>query len=203
VNADPIVNNRLNSLFLPNYCVSQAEKVIPATDLTEQISTAGMEASGTGNMKFALNGSLIIGTLDGANIEIMEEVGEANIFIFGLKAEEVEEKLFSGYQPQVYYDAEPELRAAIELIASGFFSPGQPDLFKPILENLFRYNEPFMVLADYRAYIDCHDRVSTAYLDTEDWTRRSILNTAHMGKFSSDRAVMEYAREVWDVKPVE
>ncbi|MCJ7594340.1 MAG: glycogen/starch/alpha-glucan phosphorylase, partial [Desulfobacterales bacterium] len=155
VNSDPAVNHLLKLIFLPNYCVSQAEKVIPAADLSEQISTAGMEASGTGNMKFALNGALIIGTLDGANVEIMEEVGKENIFIFGLTSDEVKEKFSKGYQPRDYYDSDSELRAALDMIASGFFSPGDRGLFKPVLDGLFVFNDPFMVLADYRSYIDC------------------------------------------------
>jgi starch phosphorylase len=196
------MDGRLKVIFLPNYCVSQAEKVIPATDLSEQISTAGMEASGTGNMKFALNGSVIIGTLDGANIEIMEEVGKENIFIFGLTAEEVNARKEERYIPQDVYDGDPELRKAVDMVASGFFSPGEPFLFKPLLESLFTPNEPFMVLADYRSYIECQEGVSRSYLDVEEWTRRSILNTAHMGYFSSDRTVLEYAEEVWHVKPL-
>ncbi|MFH1122657.1 MAG: glycogen/starch/alpha-glucan phosphorylase [Pseudomonadota bacterium] len=202
VNSDPAVNHMLKLIFLPNYCVSQAEKVIPAADLSEQISTAGMEASGTGNMKFALNGALIIGTLDGANVEIMEEVGEENIFMFGLTADEVKEKLSKGYQPRDYYGSDSELRAALDMIASGFFSPGERDLFRPVLDGLFAYNDPFMVLADYRSYMDCQGLVDEGYLDTEGWTRRSILNTAGMGKFSSDRTVLEYARDIWNVKPL-
>ncbi|MBN1103810.1 MAG: glycogen/starch/alpha-glucan phosphorylase [Deltaproteobacteria bacterium] len=202
VNADPAMDGRLKVLFLPNYCVSQAEKVIPATDLSEQISTAGTEASGTGNMKFALNGSMIIGTMDGANIEIMEEVGEQNIFIFGLTAEEVNARRAEGYRPQDIYDGDPELRKAVDMIASGFFSPGEPFLFRPLLESLFRQGEPFMVLADYNSYVKCHEEVSRCYLDVEEWTRRSILNTAHMGYFSSDRTVLEYAEQIWKVKPL-
>jgi len=202
VNADPTMEGRLKVVFLPNYCVSQAEKVIPAADLSEQISTAGMEASGTGNMKFALNGSVIIGTLDGANIEIMEEVGVENIFTFGLNAEEVDRRRAEGYRPQDYYDADSELRKALDMIASGFFSPGQPFLFNPLLESLFRPGERFLVLADYRSYVECQEKVSDCYLDTDGWTRRSILNTANMGYFSSDRTILEYAREIWNVEPL-
>jgi starch phosphorylase len=202
VNSDPAMDGKLKAVFLPNYCISQAEKVIAAADLSQQISTAGMEASGTGNMKFAMNGSLIIGTLDGANIEIMEEVGKENFFLFGLNEEEVLRKRREGYRPQVYYDADPELRAAVDMIASGFFSPGDPFLFRPLVESLFRQAESFMVLADYRSYMDCHDQVSRSYLDSEEWTRRSILSMARMGHFSSDRAILEYAKDIWHVKPL-
>jgi glycogen phosphorylase len=202
INSDPTVGDRLKVFFLPNYCVSQAEKVIPATDVSEQISTAGMEASGTGNMKFALNGSLIIGTLDGANIEIQAEVGERNMFVFGLSAADVEEKRNAGYDPRQYYDTDPELRGAMDMIASGFFSPGDSGLFRPLVDSLLRPNEPFMVLADYRSYVACQEAVTRTYLDPEEWTRRSILNTARMAKFSSDRTVMEYAEEIWKVKPL-
>ncbi|MBM4272012.1 MAG: glycogen/starch/alpha-glucan phosphorylase [Deltaproteobacteria bacterium] len=202
VNSDPAVGDRLKVLFLPNYCVSQAEKIIPATDLSEQISTAGMEASGTGNMKFALNGALIIGTLDGANIEIMEEVGKENIFIFGLTADEVARKLQEGYEPFDYYNSDAELKSVIDMIYSGFFSPDDPHLFKPVVDALFRCNEPFMILADYRSYVQCQENVSNAYSNEEEWTRRSIRSTAGMGKFSSDRAVLEYAREIWNIEPL-
>ncbi|PKN65996.1 MAG: glycogen phosphorylase [Deltaproteobacteria bacterium HGW-Deltaproteobacteria-15] len=202
VNSDPSMDGKLKVAFLPNYCVSQAEKVIAGADLSQQISTAGMEASGTGNMKFAMNGALIIGTLDGANIEIMEEVGKENFFLFGLTEEEVLKKKKEGYRPQAYYDGDPELRAAMDMIASGFFSPGDPFLFKPLVDSLFRQSESFMVLADYRSYIECQDQVSSSYLDAEEWTKRSILNTARMGYFSSDRAVLEYAKEIWNVEPL-
>ncbi|MDD5206493.1 MAG: glycogen/starch/alpha-glucan phosphorylase, partial [Desulfobacterales bacterium] len=202
VNSDPSMDGKLKVAFLPNYCVSQAEKVIAGADLSQQISTAGMEASGTGNMKFAMNGALIIGTLDGANIEIMEEVGKENFFLFGLTEEEVLKKKKEGYRPQAYYDGDPELRAAMDMIASGFFSPGDPFLFKPLVDSLFRQSESFMVLADYRSYIECQDQVSRSYLDAEEWTKRSILNTARMGYFSSDRAVLEYAKEIWNVEPL-
>ncbi len=201
INNDPTVNTRLQVLFLPNYCVSQAEKLIPAADLSEQISTAGMEASGTGNMKFALNGALTIGTLDGANIEIMEEVGKENIFIFGLKADEVDKLKNDGYDPRSWYENDPELKSAVDLIRSGHFSPHQPDLFLPILTDLLDHGDRYMVLADYRSYIQTHETVNRIYQDTAEWTRRSILNTARMGKFSSDRAVQEYASRIWNVSP--
>jgi glycogen phosphorylase len=202
INADPEAADVLKVIFVPNYCVSQAEKLVAATDLSQQISTAGMEASGTGNMKFALNGAIIIGTLDGANVEIMEEVGRDNIFIFGLTVDEVKEKLARGYMPHAFYDADPELRAAIDMINSGRFNPSEPHLFDPVINALFSFNEPYMVFADYRSYVDCQDRVAAAWLDPETWTRRSILSTARMGYFSSDRTIAEYAKDIWKVTPI-
>jgi glycogen phosphorylase len=202
VNNDPDIKGRLRLLFLPNYCISQAEKVMPAADLSEQISTAGMEASGTGNMKFSLNGALTIGTLDGANVEIREEVGPENFFLFGLRAEEVERMRQTGYNPVQYYESDPELKRALDQIGSGYFSPAEPSLFAPILEALLRDGDYFLVLADYRSYVDTQDRVDELFNDPEEWTRKAILNTAHMGKFSSDRAVLEYAREIWGVPPL-
>jgi glycogen phosphorylase len=202
VNNDPDVNKQLRILFLPNYCISQAEKVIPAADLSEQISTAGYEASGTGNMKFALNGALTIGTLDGANVEIMEEVGEENIFIFGLKAGEVKAMRNGGYDPVIYYESDPELKRAMDMIAEGRFSPSEPDLFVPIIDTLLRQGDYYMLLADFRAYIQAQERVDALYVDQDQWVRRAILNTANMGKFSSDRAVMEYARKIWNIEPL-
>lgn len=202
INNDPDVRGRLRLLFLPNYCISQAEKVIPAADLSEQISTAGMEASGTGNMKFALNGALTIGTLDGANVEIREEVGPENFFLFGLTAEEVEQLRRGGYDPTHYYESDPELKRAVDQIASGRFSPGEPTLFAPIVDNLLRRGDYFLLLADYRSYVDTQDQVDALFRNPDEWTRKTILNTANMGKFSSDRAVMEYAREIWDVQPL-
>jgi glycogen phosphorylase len=202
VNNDPDVRGKLRLLFLPNYCISQAEKVIPAADLSEQISTAGMEASGTGNMKFALNGALTIGTLDGANVEIMEEVGSENFFLFGLKAEEVENMRRMGYDPSRFYESDPELKRVIDQIASGLFSPAEPQLFAPIVDVLLRKGDYFLVLADYRSYVDTQGRVDELFRNKEEWTRKTIINTANMGKFSSDRAVMEYAREIWGVQPL-
>lgn len=190
-------------LFLPNYCVSQAEKIISAADLSEQISTAGMEASGTGNMKMALNGALTIGTLDGANVEIMNEVGPENIFIFGLTAEDVVALRTGGYDPGHYYGNDPELQRVLEMIGSGFFSPAEPDLFAPIVRALLDQGDYYMLLADYRPYIIAQEAVSRLFLDPHQWTRRSILNTAHMGKFSSDRSILDYARDIWNVQPVE
>ncbi len=202
VNSDPHVRGRLRVLFLPNYCVSQAEKIIPAADLSEQISTAGMEASGTGNMKMALNGALTIGTLDGANIEIMEAVGRENIFIFGLTAEEVQAKRLEGYDPNQYYHKDEELRRALDMIAQGSFSPYDPGLFAPIIRSLREQGDFYMLLADYRAYISTQESVSRMFADPERWARSSILNTARMGRFSSDRAIMEYAEQIWHVQPL-
>jgi glycogen phosphorylase len=203
INNDPVASGLLQVVFLPNYCVSQAEKIIPAADLSEQISTAGMEASGTGNMKFALNGALTIGTLDGANVEILQEVGEENIFIFGHKAEEVSEFKSRGYNPRDIYEKDIELKSAVDLISSGFFSRGDFHLFEPIIDALLNKGDYYCVLADYRAYMDAQDLVARLYRQPDEWARRAILNTANMGKFSSDRAVSEYAQKVWNVSPVE
>lgn len=202
VNHDPDVRNRLKVVFLANYNVSLAQRVYPAADLSEQISTAGKEASGTSNMKFALNGALTIGTLDGANVEIRDAVGAENFFLFGLTAPEVADKKSQGYHPWAYYNANEELRQVLDQIDSGFFSSGNADLFKPLVESL-KSRDEYLLLADYQAYIECQDRVSQAYRDRESWNRMSILNTARMGYFSSDRAVREYAEEIWHVKPVQ
>ena len=202
INADSVVGNALKVLFLPNYCVSQAERVIPATDLSEQISTAGMEASGTGNMKFALNGALTIGTLDGANIEIREEVGAENFFLFGLTEDEVVEKRSQGYNPWEIYESSLELKKTLDMIATGYFCVDNPGLFRPIVDSLLVHGDYYLVLADYENYIATQDRVAATYQDVAAWTRKSILNTAKMGKFSSDRAVMEYARNIWNVAPL-
>jgi starch phosphorylase len=202
VNRDPICRDRLAVLFLPNYCVSQAEKLVPAADLSEQISTAGMEASGTGNMKFALNGALTIGTLDGANIEIRDEVGEENVFIFGLRAEEVTDLKKSGYDPGRYYREDPVLAQVLDAIRSGHFSPEEPDLFAPIVEELLYRGDRYLVLADFRDYLRAQDEAAQLFLDPERWTRCSILNTSNMGRFSSDRAIQEYAEKIWKVKPL-
>jgi glycogen phosphorylase len=201
VNKDPEIGERLKVVFLPDYRVSLAEKIIPACDLSEQISTAGKEASGTGNMKFALNGAMTIGTLDGANVEILEEVGEENIFIFGLKAHEVTEARAVGYDPRRFVERSANLRAVIDLISSGFFSPDQSGLFKPLVDSLLKDDE-YMLMADFDEYVKCQDRVSELYRDTEAWTRMSILNVARMGKFSSDRTIEEYCRDIWKVQPV-
>jgi starch phosphorylase len=201
VNLDPQVAGRLKVVFLPNYRVSLAEKIFPGSDLSEQISTAGKEASGTGNMKFALNGALTIGTLDGANIEIREEVGEENFFLFGLTADEVQDLWRRGYRPRDYYDRDAELKAVIDLIWSGFFEPDHPELFRPLVQALLDH-DPYLLLADFRSYVDCQSTVAKAYLDPERWTRMAILNIARMGKFSSDRTIREYARDIWQTQPV-
>ncbi|UCF65909.1 MAG: glycogen/starch/alpha-glucan phosphorylase [bacterium] len=202
VNQDPEVKDKLRVLFMANYSVSQAQMIIPAADLSEQISTAGMEASGTGNMKFALNGALTIGTLDGANIEIQDEVGKENIFIFGLTAAEVQELRETGYNPGDFYEKNPELRKAIDMIQSGYFSPSEPTLFQPIIDSLFKGNDYYLVLADYEAYIKCQEKVTKIYKDQRRWTKMSIINVARVGKFSSDRTIMEYAKDIWKVKPM-
>ncbi|MBN1835818.1 MAG: glycogen/starch/alpha-glucan phosphorylase [Spirochaetales bacterium] len=202
VNNDPAAAGHLKVVFLPNYGVSLAEIIIPAAELSEQISTAGTEASGTGNMKFALNGALTIGTLDGANVEMREEVGEENIFVFGLSAEEVARRRAGGYDPRRLLESQPELRRILEMIGSESFSSGQPGLFAPILRSLLEGGDPYMLVADFEAYRGCQERVAQTYRNPELWTRMSILNVAGMGRFSSDRTVAEYAREVWGVEPV-
>jgi starch phosphorylase len=194
------VRDTLKVVFLPNYCVSQAERVIPATELSEQISMAGMEASGTGNMKFALNGALTIGTLDGANVEILHEVGEENFFLFGHTAEELRTLRQGGYDPAGLVRADQELAEVLGLLSSGVFAKGDRQLYDPIRQSLLEYGDPFFVLADYRAYLDAQERASEAYRERDQWTRRAILNTANMGLFSSDRAVAQYAREIWNTQ---
>jgi starch phosphorylase len=201
VNADPDVNSQLRVAFIPNFNVRSAHLIYPAADLSEQISTAGKEASGTGNMKFMLNGALTIGTLDGANVEMRDEVGEDNFFLFGLTEAEVARVKASGYRPADRIDADPELAAVLDLIASGRFSHGDTEVFRPLVDNL-RYDDPFLVLADYTAYVACQQRVGAAWQDIARWTRMSILNTARSGKFSSDRAITEYCDDIWGVGPV-
>uniref|UniRef100_A0A8C3KU38 Alpha-1,4 glucan phosphorylase n=1 Tax=Calidris pygmaea TaxID=425635 RepID=A0A8C3KU38_9CHAR len=200
VNNDPVVGSKLKVIFLENYRVSLAEKVIPATDLSEQISTAGTEASGTGNMKFMLNGALTIGTMDGANVEMAEEAGEENLFIFGMRVEDVTELDREGYNAQKYYDQLPELKKAVDQIKSGFFSPKDPDLFKDVVNMLFHHDR-FKVFADYEAYVKCQEKVSELYLNSKAWTKMVIRNIAAAGKFSSDRTIKEYARDIWHVEP--
>jgi len=200
INRDTATNQILKVVFLPNYRVSLAEVIYPGADVSEQISTAGYEASGTSNMKFALNGALTVGTLDGANIEIMEEVGRENIFIFGLTAEEVI-SLRSGYRPLDYYHANPALKQAIDLIREGFFSPDQPGLFQPLMD-LLLYEDRYMVLADFDAYHQAQMGVDALYCDTEEWTKKSILNVARIAKFSSDRTILEYNQDIWRAAPV-
>jgi starch phosphorylase len=201
VNNDPDVAGRLKVVFLANYSVSLGQFAYPAADLSEQISTAGKEASGTGNMKFALNGALTIGTLDGANVEIREEVGADNFFLFGLTAQQVKELKASGYKPTDYYQSNPELKLVIDQMASGFFSPKEPGLFMSLVDALLHSDE-YMLLADFQAYLDCQKTVSQAFRNQDNWTRMSILNVARIGKFSSDRTIAEYCKQIWNVEPV-
>jgi starch phosphorylase len=200
INGDPQIQNKMKVVFLPNYRVSLAQKIIPAADLSEQISLAGTEASGTGNMKMMLNGAVTIGTLDGANVEILEEVGEENIFIFGLKAEEVEQRRGS-YNPWDIYNSDEEIRQALTLIEKDFFSLLEPGIFKPLIQSLLDGGDHFMLLADLRDYIQTQERVDAAYRNTELWDRMAILNVARAGKFSSDRTIKEYASEIWHLEP--
>jgi len=201
VNADPDVNTRMKVAFVPNFNVQNAHLIYPAADLSEQISTAGLEASGTGNMKFSMNGALTIGTLDGANVEIREEAGAENFFLFGLTVEEVAHLKGSGYRPENTLLANPELFEAMRLVERGHFSGGDTEVFWPLVENLGRH-DPYLVLADYASYVACQGEVTAAWRDTERWTRLSILNTARSGKFSSDRAIREYCEEIWNVAAV-
>ena len=200
VNHDPMVAGKQQVAFIPNYDVSSASVIIPAADLSEQISTAGTEASGTGNMKLALNGAMTIGTLDGANIEIRQAVGEENIFIFGLNADEVDHLRAEGYRPRDYYDSNEELRQALDMIRDGFFSPSEPGRYRDLVQNLLEVDN-FMVLADYESYMREQERVDELYRDQDAWTRRAMLNTARMGYFSIDRTVAEYAEKVWGIVP--
>ena len=201
INTDPAVRDSLKVVFLPNFNVSTGQKLYPAAELSEQISTAGKEASGTGNMKFCMNGALTIGTLDGANIEIREEVGAENFFLFGLTAAEVQTLKAQGYNPMDVYHSNPELKVVIDLIADGYFSRGDRELFRPLVNTLL-HGDPYMLLADFQSFVDCQSQVSQAYLDKEHWTRMSILNVARSGKFSSDRTIKEYCQDIWKVKPV-
>ncbi len=199
INNDPDVNGRLRVAFVPDFNVQKSHVIYPAADLSEQISTAGKEASGTGNMKFAMNGALTIGTLDGANIEIRQEVGEENFFLFGLVEDEVERVRRDGYRPAAFIERDARLADVLHLIESGHFSHGDTQIFRPLVENL-KWSDPFLVLADYADYVACHERVAAAWEDSGRWTRMSILNTARSGKFSSDRAIREYCDEIWDVR---
>ena len=198
---DPAVRNRLKVVFFPGFNVKSAQHIYPAADLSEQISTAGKEASGTGNMKFALNGALTIGTLDGANVEIREEVGEDNFFLFGLTLEQVTELRSRDYRPRDYYEQNSMLREVLDLIGSGALSKGDKELFRPIVDNLLGH-DPFFLLADYQSYIDCQNQVSALWANQQNWTRKSILNVARMGKFSADRSIDDYCEWIWKVKPV-
>jgi glycogen phosphorylase len=198
INKDPALHNQLRVIFLPNYNVTNSQRIYPAADLSEQISTAGLEASGTGNMKFAMNGALTIGTLDGANIEIREAVGAENFFLFGLNAEEVSTLKAQGYSPEHYYHTNAKLKDAIDLIASGHFSQGDTTLFEPLLNKLM-HQDPFLLFADYQSYLDCQDQVGLAYRNADSWTHMSILNAIRMGHFSSDRSIQDYCRNIWKV----
>jgi starch phosphorylase len=201
INSDPLVRGRLKVVFLPDFSVKLGQRVYPAADLSEQISLAGKEASGTGNMKFAMNGALTIGTLDGANIEIREEVGVDNFFLFGLTTPEVEDKKRAGYNPRIFYDSNAKLREVLDAISNGEFSHGDKSLFAPLVGSLLN-GDDYMLLADYQSYIDCQDRVSQAYKNPEEWTRMSILNVARIGKFSSDRSIRDYCADIWKTWPV-
>ncbi|HET7688152.1 MAG TPA: glycogen/starch/alpha-glucan phosphorylase [Candidatus Macondimonas sp.] len=201
VNNDPEVAGRLKIFFVPNFHVSNGQRIYPAADLSEQISTAGKEASGTGNMKFTLNGALTIGTLDGANVEIRERVGEENFFLFGHTEDQITGLRQAGYRPMDFYHGNEELKAVVDLIASGYFSRGDKRLFQPLIDDLL-HHDPFFVLADFAAYLSCQDRVDTAYRDRDAWNRMAILNTAHAGFFSSDRSIREYQREIWKIPSV-
>jgi len=203
VNNDPAVGDRLKVIFLENYRVSLAEKIIPAIDLSEQISLAGLEASGTGNMKMMLNGALTIGTLDGANVEMDEEVGRDNIFIFGMTVEDVDALRKKGYNSREFYEREPELKRALDQIRDGFYSPEDPNLFADIIKHLLDRNDHYMLLADYAEYVKAHERVEQLFKNPIEWTKKCILNIAASGKFSSDRTIAEYAKEIWGVTPTD
>jgi len=202
INNDPRIKGKLKVAYWPNYGVSSAERIIPASDLSEQISTAGKEASGTGNMKFALNGALTIGTLDGANVEILEEVGDDNIFIFGQTVEGIEELKNSGYDPRTYYEQDDELKAVLDWLSSDFFSPKAGNVLEDLPKSLLEWGDPFFVLADYRAYLEAQERAGLAYLDQKKWASMAIRNVAGSGKFSSDRTIGEYASDIWKLSPL-
>ncbi len=202
INNDPVVGDKLKVVFMANYSVTLAEKMIPAAELSEQISTAGMEASGTGNMKFALNGSLTIGTMDGANVEMSEEIGEENMFIFGLTVDKVAELRRSGYNPYDVYHSNPELKLVIDQIQNGYFNPEKADLYHAIIHALMNEGDYFLVLADFADYLRAQADVEKVYAETEKWNKMAILNVARVGKFSSDRTIADYAREIWNTKPV-
>jgi starch phosphorylase len=201
INRDPMVNSIIKVVFFPDFNVKNAQLIYPAADLSEQISTAGTEASGTGNMKFSMNGALTIGTLDGANIEIREAVGEENFFTFGLAADEVQMRRSGGYRPRDLYEATPELQEVVEQLGSGLFSHGDKGLFGPIIHSLLEYDY-FMLLADYPLYVKCQEEVNRAWQDREQWTRMSILNVARSGRFSSDHVIREYCKDIWQAQPV-
>jgi glycogen phosphorylase len=201
VNACPATRHRLRVAFVPDYNVKNCMPIFPAAELSEQISTAGKEASGTGNMKFAMNGALTIGTLDGANVEIREAVGAENFFLFGLTVDEIRRLRAGGYRARDLYESDPVWRAVVDALADGTFSRGDTALFRPVVDSLLG-DDPWLVAADFRSYLECQGEVDRAYLDTERWTRMSILNAARMGFFSSDRSIADYCRDVWRVQPV-
>jgi starch phosphorylase len=202
INCDSEVNEQLKVVFLPDYNVTFGQLVYPAADLSEQISTAGKEASGTGNMKFAMNGALTIGTLDGANIEIRDAVGHENFFLFGLNAAEVTATKAAGYHPHSIYESNPALREVIDSILSGHFSRGDRNLFHPLIDGLLN-SDPYLLFADYQPYVDCQDHVGTSFIDQENWSKMSIYNAARMGRFSSDRSIQEYCKNIWNVSRFE
>ena len=202
VNANPKTRGKLSVVFLPDYRVSLAEKIIPAADVSEQISLAGMEASGTGNMKFMMNGALTLGTYDGANVEINQQVGDENMFLFGLRTEDVAQ-LRSSYRSRDYYEGDPEIKQAIDMIKANVFSLLEPGLFDPIIRSLLDYNDYYMLLADLKSYSAAQDRVDATYRDSRKWTSRALVNIARSGRFSSDRAILEYANDIWHIKPVQ
>jgi len=202
INNDPEIGDKLKVVFIPNYSVSLAQVIIPAADLSEQISLAGTEASGTSNMKFALNGALTIGTLDGANVEMLEHVGEDNIFIFGNTAEEVEELRRKGYKPREFYEQDDELHQVLTQIATGLFNADEPGRYRDLVDSLINFGDHYQVLADFRSYVDCQDKVDELYRHPEEWTTKAMHNIANMGYFSSDRTIQEYAEKIWHIDPV-
>jgi starch phosphorylase len=201
VNHDPAMKNRMNVAFLPDYRVSLAERIIPAADLSEQISTAGTEASGTGNMKFQLNGALTVGTLDGANVEIRQEVGADNFFLFGKTVEEVDALRATGYNPWNLYHANPAIRRVLDAIKNNFFNLDQPGLYQPIWDTLLTHGDRYLVLDEFDAYVECQAAISEVFQDKARWAKMCILNIANSGKFSTDRTIAQYAREIWDIHP--
>nr|MBP8849799.1 glycogen/starch/alpha-glucan family phosphorylase [Breznakibacter sp.] len=202
VNNDPEIKGKIKVVFLPNFNVQTGHFVYPASDLSEQISTAGKEASGTGNMKFAMNGALTVGTLDGANVEIRDEVGHENFFLFGLTTEQVYHMKSRGYDPAYYYHNDQELKLALDQIANGYYSNGDTQIFKPLVDSLL-YHDEYMLLADFRSYVECQDKVDKTYLNKDKWVKMSILNVARMGKFSSDRSIKDYSDKIWGTSQVE
>ncbi len=201
INADPAMDGRLRLVFYPDYNVSAMERICPAADLSEQISTAGKEASGTGNMKFMMNGAVTIGTLDGANVEIREAVGEENFFLFGNTVEEIE-ALRGNYNPQAIIDADPDFKRVMELLQSGHFNHFEPGIFDAIIQSIREPADLWMTAADFRSFIDAQERAGNAYKDEALWTRMSILNTAHSGRFSTDRTMREYNDDIWHLEPI-